>query len=62
MFIQKILSTEMYKGFELVMLGSMYGDNLTIHSSCKILKDGKPLGLAKTKKELKDLIDHGIYD
>lgn len=57
-----VLSTENYKGFELVMLGSIYGNNLTMHRSCRILKDGKALGQAKTKKELKDLIDHGIYD
>jgi hypothetical protein len=57
-----VLSTEHYKGFELVMLGSIYGNNLTTHRSCRILKDGKALGQAKTKKEIKDLIDHGIYD
>lgn len=57
-----VLSVEMYKGFELVMIGSHYGDNRTMHRRCRILKDGKALGLAKTKKELKDLIDCGIYE
>ena len=57
-----VLSTEIYKGFELVMIGSHYGKNLTMHRRCRILKDGKALGLAKTKKELKDLIDCGIYE
>ena len=61
MYIEKTLSVENYKGFELVMLGSVYGDNMTMHRSCKILKDGVALGQAKTKKELKDLIDNGIY-
>ena len=56
-----VLSVENYKGFELVMIGSHYGKNLTMHRRCRILKDGKPLGLAKTKKELKDLIDSNIY-
>ena len=59
--IQKVLSVEKYKGFELVMLGSTYGKNLTVHRNCRVLKDGVSLGQAKTKKEIKDLIDHGIY-
>ena len=61
MYIEKVLRTENYKGFELVMIGSVYGDNMTMHRNCRILKDGTPLGQAKTKKELKDLIDNGIY-
>ena len=61
MIIQKEISRELYKGFELVMVGSWYGDNLTMHRSCRIIKDGVSLGMAKTKKELKDLIDHNIY-
>jgi hypothetical protein len=44
------------------MLGSVYGDNMTMHRRCRILKDGVAIGLAKTKKELKDLIDNGIYN
>lgn len=60
--MERVLSTENYKGFELVMIGSIYGNNLTMHRRCRILKDGKALGQAKTKKEIKDLIDHGIYD
>lgn len=62
MYNSMVLSTENYKGFDLVMIGSMYGNDLTMHRSCKILKNGKALGQAKTKKEIKDLIDHGIYD
>jgi hypothetical protein len=62
MYIERVLSEENYKGFELVMLGSIYGDNMTMHRSCRILKDGVALGQAKTKKELKDLIDSGIYN
>lgn len=57
-----VLSVEIYKGFELVMLGFCCGDNATMHRRCRILKDGVPLGIAKTKKELKDLIDHNIYN
>ena len=57
-----VLSIENYKGFELVMIGFYCGDNATMHRRCRILKDGVPLGLAKTKKELKDLIDSNIYN
>jgi hypothetical protein len=62
MYIERVLSEENYKGFQLVMLGSVYGNNMTMHRSCRILKDGVALGQAKTKKELKDLIDSGIYN
>ena len=62
MYIEKVLGTEKYKGFELVMIGSVYGDNMTMHRRCRILKDGVAIGLAKTKKEMKDLIDNGIYN
>lgn len=57
-----VLSVENYKGFELVMVGWYSGKNMTLHRSCKINKDGVALGQAKTKKEIKDLIDHGIYN
>ena len=62
MYVERVLSEEDYKGFKLVMLGSIYGNNTTMHRCCRILKDGVALGLAKTKKELKDLIDSGIYN
>lgn len=62
MYTSKELSMENYKGFELVMFGSIYGRDLTIHRSCEIRKNGTALGRAKTKKELKDLIDHGVYN
>ena len=56
-------SREQYKGFELVIeLYSLDPNNpLRMHRRCKILKDGESIGIDKTKKSAKDLIDHGCF-
>ena len=54
-------STEHYKGFDLVI--ETYSlDHIRTHRKCTIFYNGKSLGVSRTKKELKDLIDHGLYD
>lgn len=58
-----IQSTEEYKGFTLEIVMTRNSTDKFPHRHCLILdKDGMALGMAKTKKELKDLIDNGIYN
>lgn len=55
-----IQSTETYKGFELKIRRFCLDDRrLIYHRECRIYKDGKSIGISKTKKEAKDLINHG---
>ena len=56
-------SREPYNGFELVIeLYSLDPDNpLRMHRHCKIYKDGECIGIDKTKKSAKDLIDHDCF-
>ncbi len=60
MYTEWIQSTEEYKGFTLEIIMEWFSDGCP-HRSCRISKNGVALGRAKTKKELKDLIDHNIY-
>ena len=61
---QYIASTEEYKGFMLeVVMTQSFNNPSRYHKRCNIYSclTGECLGTAKTKKELKDLIDHNIY-
>lgn len=62
LYSEWVQSTEDYKGFTLQVIMSRSDYDKCPHRCCRISKNGKGLGIAKTKKELKDLIDHGIYD
>lgn len=57
-------SVEHYKGYDLeIELFSLDSSNPNrLHRHCKIIKDGEVIGIAKTKKELKDLIDHNCFE
>lgn len=57
-------STEHYKGFDLVIeTYSLDPSNpLRMHRHCRMFYNGEAIASSKTKKELKDLIDHGLYD
>lgn len=57
-----IQSTEEYKGFTLEIRMYCLTNNNRWNRQCKIYRNGKCIGVSKTKKELKDLINHGIYD
>lgn len=56
-------SIEDYKGFILeVVMERSHRNPSRCHRSCKIIGvDGSILGISKTKKEAKDLIDHECY-
>ena len=54
-----IQSTEQYKGFTLEVEMCRLHDYDSYHRRCHVLKDGKCISVCKTKKEAKDLIDHG---
>ena len=58
-----IQSTEEYKGFVLEIRCYRFSSSksLAYHRDCRLYKDGVAIARAKTKKELKDLIDHGCY-
>lgn len=58
-----IQSEEKYKGFTLKIHRFCISDKtLTYHRECMIYLNDKCLGIGKTKKECKDLIDYGCYD
>ena len=61
MMHEYIQSTEEYKGFTLEIRMCRLSDDGSYHRSCVLYKDGKSIAISKTKKELKDLIDHGCY-
>lgn len=58
-----IQSTEEYKGFTIVIERFRFYDSKTMHFNrrCRLFKNGESIALGKTKKEMKDLIDHGCY-
>ena len=60
MYSTWIQSTEEYKGFTLEIIMTRYAKGCP-HRSCRISRNGEVLGLGKTKKEMKDLIDHSVY-
>lgn len=60
MYSTWVQSTEEYKGFTLEIIMTWFATGCP-HRSCRISRNGKALGISKTKKELKDLIDNGIY-
>lgn len=54
-----IASKENYKGFILEIEMTRSHDHPSLyHRRCNIYKSGELIGIAKTKKEVKDLIDH----
>ena len=57
-------SREHYKDFDLVLYPYNLDPSnpLRMHRTCKLFYKDKALAQSKTKKELKDLIDHGLYD
>lgn len=60
MIREYIQSEEMYKGFKLVMRRYCLDDNRGVyHRQCKVYKGDECIGISKTKKEAKDLIDGG---
>lgn len=59
-----IQSEEDYKGFKLVIVMErfMSSPSLEYHRRCHIFDEaGERIGIGKTKKELKDLIDHDCF-
>ena len=58
-----VQSIETYSGFELVIVMErfMSSRSLQYHRSCYIFKDNECIGIDKTKKSAKDLIDHGCF-
>ena len=58
-----VQSVEKYKGFELVIVMQRFDTSrsLQYHRSCHIYKDGECIGIDKTKKSAKDLIDHDCF-
>ena len=54
-----IQSTEKYKGFTLEIRRFCLNEKNTYHRECRIYKNGKRIGISKTKKEAKDLISNG---
>lgn len=60
MIKEYVQSEETYKGFKLVIRRYCLNDKtLTYHRDCEIYKDGYRVGIIKTKKEAKELIDGG---
>ena len=58
-----VQSIETYSGFQLavVMERFMSQRSLQYHRSCYIFKDDECIGIDKTKKSAKDLIDHECF-
>ena len=55
-----IQSEEFYKGYVLkIRLYRLDDQSMVYHRNCDIYKDGKRIGISKTKKEAKDLISNG---
>lgn len=60
MMREYIQSEESYKGFKLVIRMTCLDDRKNnYHRSCEVYKDGERIGIGKTKKECKELIDEG---
>lgn len=59
MLREYIQSEEEYKGFMLVIRMTALSDTGTYHRSCDVFRNGERIGIGKTKKECKELIDLG---
>jgi len=59
MIREYIQSTEEYKGFVLEIHMTALHDMGHYHRTCEVFRDGKRIGIGKTKKECKELIDGG---
>lgn len=57
-------SKEHYKGFDLVLYSYNLDPSnpLRMHRTCKLFYNDEAIAQSNTKKELKDLIDAGLYD
>lgn len=55
-----IQSEEEYKGRILKIEMYCLDDSVNYHRRCLVFKNGKGIASCKTKKEAKDLIDHGF--
>lgn len=57
---QYVQSEEEYKGYLLKVVATCLDDKtLQYHRSCEIFKNGVRIGIDKTKKSAKELIDGG---
>ena len=58
-----VKATEEYKDFVLEIRCYRFSSSksLAYHRYCSLYKDGVAIARAKTKKELKDRIEHGCY-
>lgn len=60
-----VQSIEEYKGFTLIIVRYSYNldssNSLRMHRHCVMYKEGKSIAVSKTKKELKNLIDHNLF-
>jgi len=62
MYTEFVESVEHYKGFVLEIIKYRYWHTKDgYHKRCILYKDNESIACAKTKKELKELIDAGIY-
>lgn len=62
MIKEYIQSEEQYKGFTLrIRRFCLNEKTLTYHRECIIFRDGVSVGIGKTKKECKELIDYGCF-
>lgn len=60
MIREYIQSEENYRGFKLVIRMTCLDDRKNnYHRFCEVYKDGVRIGIGKTKKECKELIDGG---
>lgn len=60
MIREYIQSEENYRGFKLVIRMTCLDDRKNnYHRSCEVYKDGERIGIGKTKKECKELINGG---
>lgn len=55
-----IQSEEEYKGRILKIEMYCLDDSMNYHRKCLVFKGNEQIGICKTKKEAKDLIDHGF--
>lgn len=61
MMYEQLISTENYKGYTLAHYKVRLHDRGSFRRLVKVYKDGKHIATGKTKKELKDLIDHDCF-
>lgn len=59
MIREYIQSKEEYMGFTLEIRRFCLNEKMSYHRECRIYKNGKRIGISKTKKEAKDLIKNG---